>query len=364
MPSQSGVRLMEKARVLFHQVVNKEKSWEDVNGEDVWDSIRQIVSVTKASLCERSRTSALWLQYMEMVEILRVFIKAERTGNWELHLQALYDMLPYLAASGHNLYVKCVHFYLESMSTLQTDHPEVYRSFMSGRHVVRRSDRYWAGLSTDLIIEQCLMRSLKTSGGLTRGRGLTEQQRVTWLLAMPACAEVNRVMQELSGVNYTSGEQNKDMSKTRKMRDVRDTLTIMTVLRERTPFGPDPQLRNIMNGVHADSSVNVDEALKVGKKVLASMAGKKVEDYTFRKSEQAITLASKSAIKINDERVEIDPQLLFQRLILTANVSEDLPSVFRYELSSFPASLFDSLLMLRLANKPALADATWDKLTT
>ena len=136
-----------------------------------------------------SRTGALWLQCMEMVNIIRTFIKAERTANWELHLQAVSEMLPYLAASGHNLYVKCARLYLQSMNNFRDDHPAVYRDFVSGLHVVRRSDRPWAGLSTDLVIEQVLMRSLKTSGGLTRGRGFTEQQRLIWLLSMPACAE-------------------------------------------------------------------------------------------------------------------------------------------------------------------------------
>ena len=42
------------------------------------------------------------------------------------------------------------------------------------------------------------MHSMNTSGALTRGRGMTEQQRHTWLLAMPASAEVNRAMHELS----------------------------------------------------------------------------------------------------------------------------------------------------------------------
>ena len=101
------------------------------------------------------------------------------------------------------------------MSNLRDDHPAVYRDFVSGLHVVRRSDRLWAGLSTDLVIEQVLMLSLKTSGGLTRGRGFTEQQRLIWLLSTPACAETNRAMQELTGVKSNSGEQNKDMSKAR-----------------------------------------------------------------------------------------------------------------------------------------------------
>ena len=56
------------------------------------------------------------------------------------------------------------------------------------------------------MIEQVLMRSLKTNGGLTRGRGMTEQQRVIWLLSMPACAEVNRAMQELTSVKYDASE--------------------------------------------------------------------------------------------------------------------------------------------------------------
>ena len=42
--------------------------------------------------------------------------------------------------------------------------------FVEGRHVIRRSDRYWAGLSTYHIIEQMLMHCIESTGGLTRGR--------------------------------------------------------------------------------------------------------------------------------------------------------------------------------------------------
>ena len=110
-------------------------------------------------------------------------------------------MLPYMPASGHNLYTKSAQIYVQRMCKLQVDHPDVYQKFEEGFHVVRRSDRLWAGLSVDLAIEQVLMRSMKTSGGLTRGRGMTEQKRLTWLLSMPACAEVNLAMQELTGVS-------------------------------------------------------------------------------------------------------------------------------------------------------------------
>ncbi|CAG2256701.1 unnamed protein product [Mytilus edulis] len=51
------------------------------------------------------------------------------------------------------------------------------------------------------MIEQVLMRSVKTAGGLTRGRGMGESQRSQWLLSMPACADMNQAIQELTGVD-------------------------------------------------------------------------------------------------------------------------------------------------------------------
>ena len=73
---------------------------------------------------------------------------------------------------------------------------------MRGMHVVRQLDRFWAGLSTDLIMEQMLMRSLKTSGGLTRGTGFKEIQRNTWLFSISICSAVNLAMQEFTEIFY------------------------------------------------------------------------------------------------------------------------------------------------------------------
>ena len=86
------------------------------------------------------------------------------------------------------------------------------------------------------------MRSMKTSGGLTRERGMTEQQRVIWLLSMPASSEVNKTMQELTGVNYNTGEQNKDTTRARQDRDWQDTNTVLKYLQERSPFTEDTTL--------------------------------------------------------------------------------------------------------------------------
>ena len=160
------------------------------------------LDVNKQSF-QASRTAELWLQFMNMMDILTMFLKGERMGIWELHIQPMYEMMPYLAAYGHTLYTKCIHVYLQQMHTLHETHHEASRHFDQGLHVVARSDRFWAGLSPDLVIEQVLMKGMKTSGGLTRGRGMTETQRLVWLMANSVCAEVNNAMQQLSAhVNY------------------------------------------------------------------------------------------------------------------------------------------------------------------
>jgi hypothetical protein len=112
----------------------------------------------------QSKTGQLWLQYVDMVRLLRQFITAERTGNWLLHIRTLQEMMPYFAAAGHNNYLKSTCIHIQNMIALKKTHPNVYNLFMEGHHVVRRSDRLWAGLSLDFLIETTFMRTMKSSG--------------------------------------------------------------------------------------------------------------------------------------------------------------------------------------------------------
>lgn len=91
-------------------------------------------------------TAILWIQCLEMKSPVREFLKAEHPGNWPVHLSSQTEMLPYFAASDHNNYTKGSYMYLQSMSKLEQRNPEVYQKFLTGYHVIRRSDRYWARL--------------------------------------------------------------------------------------------------------------------------------------------------------------------------------------------------------------------------
>lgn len=60
------------------------------------------------------RTGRLWVNYMTMVSPLRLFIFAERTGDWALHLHMLAKMIPAFHAAGHIQYAKFARRYLDS----------------------------------------------------------------------------------------------------------------------------------------------------------------------------------------------------------------------------------------------------------
>ena len=107
------------------------------------------------------RTAKLWLLYIKCIQTVKMFLFAERTGNWTLHLEAVSKMLNIFAATGHGNYAKCAYYYLQKMQELPDTHPWLHQQFIDGQHAVQRYDKNWTSVWTDLIIEQTLMRAIK-----------------------------------------------------------------------------------------------------------------------------------------------------------------------------------------------------------
>ena len=127
----------------------------------------------------------------------------------------------------------------------------------------------------------------------------------------------------------------------RQQRDLKYTQYIMVALNDRSPFHDSPLLQNIMTGIHAGETVNVDDAKYIGEQVMAEMTGKHVLCYTFKRRQQTVTLASKSLVKVGEEQLQVDPQLLFQRLLIAStSMVYNKEEAFIYELSNYPPVLF------------------------
>ncbi len=127
---------------------------------------------------------------------------------------------------------------------------------------------------------------------------MNEQQRHLWVQSMPACIVVNNVMQEMSGVVYKTSKQHKELTKARIDRDMNDTKTLMTALKDRNLFHQELELKNIMTGVCANGHVNVDKAKDIGKHILQSMQEESVAVFSFKRKTHAITMANKYVVRL------------------------------------------------------------------
>ena len=79
--------------------------------------------------------------------------------------------------------------------------------------------------------------------------------------------------------------------------------------------------------------------------------------FVFRRKDQIERMGLKELI-VDDKKLKVDHQLLFQRLlILTNNSDYSMDDLLKYKLSAQPTVLFDKHGLLHPANKPQLADA-------
>ncbi|KAK6167144.1 hypothetical protein SNE40_021241 [Patella caerulea] len=201
------------------------------------------------------------------------------------------------------------------------------------------------------------MRALKTSGGLTRGSNMTEKQIALWTMSAPVCSQYNQAMQEFTGKMFETSEQHKETMTCRIKRDAYDSSKVFGKFNDYPPLITYPSLRNIISGMEANPQVNVVEFREVGRRIMDKMVGQKVFSYSFKRKDRAVTMASTTSVKVDEDR-SIKSIALFQRLLVVSWTGEvSLSGAMEYELCPFPPSLFESKNLMRAPDKPALMQA-------
>ena len=133
------------------------------------------------------------------------------------------------------------------------------------------------------------MRSFKTSGGLTHGSGMNEEQRSLWTMSMPVTAMYIIAMQDFNNFTYTTSDQHKETTEARLNRDIHDLAKINSRLIPFTPFSEDCSLRNIVTGIEALSDTNVHECKAVGMNIITTMVSQAAFQYSFKCMDRAWT---------------------------------------------------------------------------
>ena len=205
-------------REFYERAYGRKLDEESLKELVLYDSIKQIcdeIGLVNSKLKERSRTSKLWLLYMDYNYVAKEFTCAERTSSWDMHLNVLSKILNLFAGAGQINY-------LQQMEKLPETHPWLHNEFVNGNHTAQQTKRNSTGIWTYLAIKQTMIRSIKSRRGLTGGRSMTESVRHIWALSFSQMASVHDAMIQFSGVLAKSSEQHEEIGKSRIIQDYKD----------------------------------------------------------------------------------------------------------------------------------------------
>jgi len=163
---------------------------------------------------------------------------------------------------------------------------------------------------------------------------------------MHSCAGIHNALSEITSNKHSSSDQHEEMGQTQKVFQWFET---------NNPFDSNRvELQSLSTGLIADETINCDEVENVGQRIQSQIDGLTVAKASIKRKDQVKSLASlKNAVRVNNHTVNIDPALLFTRLIVIAERCTDIKSYFGYELTPVPTSLFVDNLM-RKPNKASL----------
>ena len=86
--------------------------------------LEMAVAMFSKSEAEKNRTFALWLNYIQMVEVILMFLRATRENDWDLHLSTVRSMLPWFFATDRVHYARYgTGYWLQEMLCIETSHP-------------------------------------------------------------------------------------------------------------------------------------------------------------------------------------------------------------------------------------------------
>ena len=162
-------------------------------------------------MLKKNPNHAFWLQYLQLVEILLSFIRANRDGDWLLHLTLFEAMLPSLTIYDHLNYARWGPVYLADMKGLPKTAPDVYEEFLAGNFVVKRHSGRFNQVPVDQATEWVNKVCKLSNGiiGITKNDTARDRFCTTW-------SERSRISEDTMQLFGLCNEDKEDNFSTRK----------------------------------------------------------------------------------------------------------------------------------------------------
>ena len=140
-----------------------------------------------AQQAKRSVHFDYWLNVMSLENMRLVYVRSLREGNFDLYVQSLAHIVPWMFALDHTHYSRWLSVHIRDMTSLSVNHPNIH-AFRAGKCVVHKTRNKFSAMA----IVQCHEQNngaVKGSGGAV---GLTGNPAALrrWTVAGPGVARL------------------------------------------------------------------------------------------------------------------------------------------------------------------------------
>lgn len=167
-----------------------------------------------------------------------------------------------------------------------------YRQFTDdGFFTIRRSSKFYSGISSDMTIEQTYMRNIHSREGLTHGRTVTPAISAHWIMSIPLQILIANQLETFCHLNMAgTSHQHKNAGTSRIEKDKKDISFLIEWFNDHPPFLINNELMSLSTGIIGSTDVNCHEALIDGIKLIPDIIKGKVSDTKFKKNMKVMPL--------------------------------------------------------------------------
>ena len=315
---------------------------------------------------ESGQLAAYWMLYIDLVEILLGLIRADRTGDWHLHLSSIRDLIPWCFAMDKTNYARYLPVYYAQMSELDRTCQDLQRHFLDGGFSVQlRQSNPFGRIAVDQTLEETVNKDTQTHGG-TKGFSLNQGALSRYYLTAEHRANALRQLRYLISLQ-SPGLGHADLQSSRITRDEADVESIVELLESSwiNPFGNEPiDLVSISTGAAAPPGVCSDllkarergeEAYKLQAERLEKGSGfydpikkLKLKTFTDMKKDTVVKGTNKEIV------LKADNRAFGHMLLIAQNRKLDMREVLCYPLGQKPWALANGDGTLKKTGKASL----------
>ena len=306
----------------------------------------------------------LWMRFLDMIELLLNTIYSVRSGNWELLLECIREIIPFAFAYDN---INCARYLtgmLGEMLKLPANFPEIYEEFMKGNFAAQLIEaNSFSRSETDKVIEMTLNKDTKNAGGST---GFSTNLNAVKRWEINAAYRANLRTCFHKHLNYQPQNcKHPDLNPSRILKDEADVQGILSTISNTfiDPLNLHP-LVSISTGIVATEKVvhDLNNAKKIGQLAMVEFIRSRLQENSFKSffdpitKQKLATFATMSKIKtceVNNKLIPLQASKnLFARTSLVAqNRSIDRKAVFQYPLGPLPRSLAEPMGILKKLQK-------------